>query len=188
MDSYLVSSNSSSNQSGFTLLECIFTLTIFIIIATLSYPSLVSTLADTEAKRIKREFFHSIRIGKVVSFSHRKQVLMCLLDEKGTCNRNGQKEIVLFFDYNNSKTYEPNIDTLVEIHALNLRYAEIKLRASAKRHYVRFASDSGAPRGFIGHFKYCPTKDYNKNMYKLSFNMVGGIKFKPNSAKEPTKC
>lgn len=173
---------------GFTLFELLVTVAIMSIITLMAYPSIMNYLANSEARRIRLLLHNNIKLAKATSYTHRKRVFMCLTDKTGNCHRDGDESILLFFDQNGDNNFKENDgDSLISKQALNLKYGQVDMRAG-RRHYVRFASDTGMPRGFFGHFKYCPTGHYNDNMYQLSFNQVGIVRFKPHSTRQPTGC
>lgn len=175
-----------SNERGFTLVELIVTVAILAIIATIAAPSILTQLANMEAKRIRYGIKNTLAVAKAESLIQRQNVLACLSDANGVCHRNSDKTLLLFIDNNDNNHFDAKIDALVEAQPLDPKYGTLHLRAG-NRSYVRFAGDSGKPRGFFGHIKYCPSVHYNQAMYQISFNQGGIIKHKPNS-EHPTGC
>jgi len=175
-----------SRELGFTLVELIVTVAILAIIVTIAAPSILTQLANMEAKRIRFDIKNTLTLAKAESFIRHRNVLACLSDTNGVCHRNSDKTLLLFIDNNDNNNFDTNTDTLLETQSLDPKYATLHLRAG-NRSYVRFAGDSGKPRGFFGHIKYCPTSNYNEKMYQISFNQSGKIKYKPNS-EHPTGC
>ncbi|SNT68985.1 Tfp pilus assembly protein FimT/FimU [Psychrobacter sp. LV10R520-6] len=169
-----------SSEYGFTLVELIVTVAILAIVATIAAPSIVTQLANMEAKRIRFDIKNTLAIAKAESFIQHRNVLACLSDTNGVCHRDSDKTLLLFIDNNDNNNFDANIDALLETQSLDPKYATLHLRAG-NRSYVRFAGDSGKPRGFFGHIKYCPNVSYNQKMYQISFNQSGIIKYKPNS-------
>ncbi len=175
-------------MTGFTLIELMVTVSIVAILAMIAYPYIIHALQKMEAKRIHHTFRNTINIAKATSYTHHKRVFMCLLDKAGNCNRDGSEQVVLFFDNNGNNNYEPAIDSLIKHNELDLKYASTHMRAGGRgRNYVRFSRNTGMPRGFFGHFKYCPTASDNLNKYQVSFNQVGIIRYKPNE-RHATGC
>ncbi len=172
---------------GFSLVELMVTITILAIIVTIGYPSLQQMLYNMEAKRLQNMIETTINRAKITSYMHHKRVFMCFLDKSAKCNRNGNQQLILFFDKNSNNKYDPNIDGLIQVNDLNLKYAKTYFRVSLGRHYSRFSADTGMPRGFFGRVEYCPVVDNNLNKYKMTFNQLGIIRFVPNSL-EPTQC
>lgn len=175
-----------SNNRGFTLIELIVTITVMSIIIAIATPYIFTLLANMEAKRIRFSMTNTLALAKAESFIQRQNVLVCLSDANGRCNKDSNKTLLLFMDKNDNQHFDASIDELLEEQQLNPKYGTLHLRAG-QRHYVRFAGDSGRPRGFFGHIKYCPSTVYSKAMYQISFNQSGIVKYKPNS-EHPTDC
>ncbi len=173
--------------NGFTLTELMVTIAILAIIVALAYPSFQQMLYNMEAKRFQNVIETTINKAKATSYMHHRRVFMCFLDKKDKCNRNGNQQLILFFDKNSNNKFDPTIDTLIDSSNLNLKYAKIYFRVSLGRHYSRFSADTGMPRGFFGRVEYCPIDNNNLNKYKMTFNQFGIIRFKPNSV-ELTRC
>ena len=173
-------------RQGFTLVELIVTLSIMGIITAMVTPVILTKLADMEAKSIRYTLVNTLKLAKAESFVRRKDLIMCLSDNGGICHKDSSKSLLLFIDNDDNKNFEDGTDTLVHMQVLNPKYALLKLRAGG-RHYVRFAGDSGKPRGFFGHIKYCPSVHFNAAQYQISFSQGGMITYKPN-ASYPTEC
>lgn len=172
---------------GFTLVELIVTVAIMAIILTIAYPHIMTLLANMEAKRIRYEIVNTLKLAKSESYIQRQNVVVCLSDDNRRCEKDSNNALLLFFDKNNNQQFDSAVDVLIEEQRLKPKYGSLHLRAG-QRHYVRFAGDSGNPRGFFGHIKYCPRSIYNQSMYQISFNQAGIIKYKPDSKSQPTKC
>ena len=173
-------------SSGFTLPELIVTVCVLAIIATIAAPAIMTQLTKMEAKRIRYAITTTIATAKAESYIRRQNLIVCLADLQGRCNKNNDKAILLFFDINDNKNFDANVDELLDKQRLAPKYSRLQLRAG-NRHYIKFWGDSGKPRGFFGHIKYCPTSSYNQTKYQISFNQVGIVKYKPNQA-HPTDC
>ena len=176
-----------SRNYGFTLVELIVTVAVLAIIVSMAYPSIMTHLANMEAKRLRYDILNTLKIARAESYIRRKDLLLCLSNDGKLCNRDSDKILLLFIDENDDKNFNSETDYLIEKQALNPKYSTLALRVGVSRHYTKFWGDSGKPRGHYGHIKYCPTTPYNQNMYQLSFNEMGIFKYKPNE-KEPTKC
>ncbi len=173
-------------NSGFNLVELIVTVCIMAIIATIATPFVITQLTRMEAKRIRYAITTTLATAKAESYIRRQNLIICLSDLQGRCHKNSDKDLLLFLDNNGDENFDVGTDELLAQQRLDPKYAQLKLRAG-NRHYVKFWGDSGKPRGFFGHIKYCPVSTYNRSMYQISFNQVGIIKYKPNVA-HPTGC
>jgi type IV fimbrial biogenesis protein FimT len=173
-------------NEGFTLIELLVTIAIIAIIITLAAPAMSNQLANMEAKRIRYGLVNTLAIAKAESYIRRQDLVACLSDANGVCDRDSNKVLLLFIDNNDNQHFDASIDQLLEEQGLNPKYGSLHLRAG-NRDYVRFAGDSGKPRGFFGHIKYCPNTSYDQAKYQISFNQAGIIKYKPNST-HTTDC
>ena len=177
----------AQNKYGFTLIELIVTVAVLAIIVMIATPYILEQLASMEAKRIEGQIKNTLKLAKAESLIRRQDLLVCLSNNGGTCNRDSYKKLLLFLDTNNNNNFDVGVDDLLEEQALEPKYSTLYLRVGNKRHYTKFWGDSGSPRGHFGHIKYCPTSTYNHTMYQISFNQGGGITYKPN-ASHPTDC
>lgn len=173
-------------NEGFTLIELLVTIAIIAIIITLAAPAMSNQLANMEAKRIRYGLVNTLAIAKAESYIRRQDLVACLSDANGVCDRDSNKVLLLFIDNNDNQHFDAGTDQLLEEQRLNPKYGLLHLRAG-NRDYVKFAGDSGRPRGFFGHIKYCPSASYNQAKYQISFNQAGIIKYKPNST-HATDC
>ncbi len=178
---------SSSRQQGFTLIELLVTVTILVIIAIIATPTILTQLANMEAKRIKNELMTTMAIAKAESYIRRQDLIVCLSNAGGRCHRDSDKKLLLFADNNDNQNFDSQVDVLLIEQNLNPKYSTLSLRVGSNRHYTKFWGDSGKPRGHFGHIRYCPTSAYNQSMYQISFNQLGIVKYKPNDI-HPTEC
>lgn len=171
---------------GFTLVELLVTIAILGIIISIATPRFIELLQRLEAKDIRSKVTTAIRTSKAESFIRHQHVIMCLANSSNQCNKNATARLIVFTDKNDNHSFDATEDTFLLIQALNLDYGNTHLRAGG-RHYVKFFGDTGLPRGHFGHIKYCPNSITNLNKYLISFNQLGGIKFKPNKT-HATNC
>lgn len=174
------------DKQGFTLVELMVTIAVLAIIVMIAAPAIFTQLAQMEAKRIRYEIMNTLAVAKAESYIRRQNLLVCLSDTGGQCDKNAHKKLLLFLDKNDNKNFDVGIDDLLAEQSLNPKYGTLHLRAGG-RDYVRFAGDSGNPRGFFGHIKYCSSSTYAQAMYQVSFNQNGIIRYKPNDS-HPTGC
>ena len=175
------------NEYGFNLVELIVTVAVLAIIAMIATPYILEQLARMEAKRIEGQIKSTLALAKAESYIRRQDLLVCLSNNGGICDRDSYKKLLLFLDKNNNKNFDLGVDDLLEEQALEPKYSTLHLRVGDKRHYTKFWGDSSKPRGHFGHFKYCPTSTYNHTMYQISFSQGGRVTYKPNES-HPTEC
>lgn len=175
------------SKQGFTLVELMITVSILAIILTMAAPAIQTKLARMEATRIQSQLKSSLALAKAESYIRKENVLVCLSNAEGHCQRDGGKMLLVFIDKSGTRNYNAKEDLLITQQSLNLKYSTLSLRVGNKRHYTKFWGDSGTPRGHFGHIKYCPTVAYNETMYLISFNQAGIVKHKLNK-NHPTGC
>lgn len=173
-------------QNGFTLIELIVTIAVLAIITMIATPAILTQLAHMEAKRIRYDITDTLKLAKAESLIRHQNLLVCLSDGSGRCNKNSNTKLLLFVDKNDNQYFDSGIDNLLEEQTLNPKYGTLHLRAGRRR-YIKFYGDSGMPRGHFGHFKYCPNSTYSQEMYQISFSQGAKITFKPNDS-HPTGC
>lgn len=164
---------------GYSLVELMVTLIIMGIIVSLALPSFIQWRGKVEANRIKTIMETTLRQAKAESFISRNNVLLCLTNLAGQCDKNGDNQLLLFLDKDTDKHYDIATDRLIHQQHLSLDYGTVHLRAG-RRHHVKFFGDTGKPRGHFGHIKYCPDSLKSDLTYQISFNQQGIIKYKPN--------
>ncbi len=175
------------SKRGFTLFELIITVCILAIITTIAAPSIQTQLANMEAKRIGKQIENSLSLAKAESYIRKEDVIVCLSNAEGRCDRDSDKTLLIFIDKDGNKNFDAQVDVLINQRSMNPKYGKLSLRVGNKRHYTKFWGDSGTPRGHFGHIKYCPTVTYNKAMYLISFSQTGKVKKKLNE-NHPTDC
>ena len=169
----------SDQECGMTLIELLVVVTILGIILSQAIPSIKQLRANMEANRIKSLLFSALKQAKSESYLTKQNILFCLSAGGGICQKDNGKTLLLFIDKNNNKRFDTLSDQLILKEALNLKYATLRLRASGHA-YVKFFGSTGTPKGYQGHVKYCPTNSDPNLMYQVSFNRLGGLKYKPN--------
>ena len=163
---------------GFTLIEMMVTVVILALVAVIAYPSFMRQLANMEARRVANLISTSLSSAKVNSFTTRKNVFVCILDDSGACHRDGQHALLLFDDMNRDNRFDVHQDRVIEQHHLGLKYGHVMFRVSLGKHYAKFWGDTGLPRGHIGHVSYCSNTAFNDNHYQISFNTQGIVRYK----------
>ena len=79
------------NERGFNLIELIVTVAILAIIATIATPYILNLLANMEAKRIAVQIDTTLKLAKAESHIRRQDLLVCLSNNGGRCDRNSYK-------------------------------------------------------------------------------------------------
>jgi type IV fimbrial biogenesis protein FimT len=144
---------------GFTLIELMVSIAIFVIIASIAIPNLssfiIQTRVDNEIYQLQRLLFiarnHAIHLGV--------NVTVCPLGTDQQCNTQWQNDISVFIDLNQDKRYDVTIDErLITVKsAIN---PDDKLQYGIGRNTIIYAP-TGQLSGYgqNGTFKYCPSAD-----------------------------
>lgn len=161
---------------GFTFFELAIVLAILSVVSLLAYPTVKNQLAKYEANQISRILKMSFKQAKMMSYASKNTVSLCLLNESSvnnsvSCDNEQAQALILFFDTNQSNNYEPNQDLLIDKQDLDLTYGSVELKAG-RRKIVQFWQDTGMPRGYFGHIKYCSTYN-NAYSFQFSFSQMG---------------
>lgn len=169
----------TTDCKGFTLVELMITMAIVSILAIIAVPTFHLLAERWESRKVHRIVFATLRFAKTNSFAMRQNVLVCFTNTNGECDRDGNHRLISFYDKNDNNTYDKTQDMLLDSHHLNLKYGRVGLRMGGRRHYIKFWSNSGMPRGYFGHIRYCPNNQKLHNMYQISFSQSGHLRFKP---------
>lgn len=164
-----------TSQRAFTLVELMAVVTIIAVIAVVAHPFVMNLLYSIESKRVEASFIDGLRQARVQSFIHKKDVVICTIDEHGVCRRGADTSLILFYD-NNRNNKKDDEDTIIEQSAWRLKYGDILLRTSASRDYIRYMGDTSKPRGHIGHLQYCSISNNPEHSFKVVVNMYGGVR------------
>lgn len=161
-----------TKQKGVSLLEMMIVMVLLVILATLAYPSFKKTLHGMEAKRIKSTLVMALKEARLMSFTNRQNLIVCLADENNQCHNRAKHKVILFKDNDNNQRFDAG--ELLKEYDLNAKYGSIEMNVSARRHYMKYFGDSGMPRGHFGHIKYCSVENVQFD-HKITITFVGHV-------------
>lgn len=141
-------------QWGFTLIELMVACAVLAVLVGLAYPSFVKFQYRMESKKFKASLMQANREAQLQSYLIKRNVVMCLADDLNRCHKTAKQKALVFVDVNENAVLD-GVDVLVQEYPLNLKYAQVEMRVSASRHYVKYFGSTGMPRGHFGHIKYC---------------------------------
>lgn len=188
-ESYTVKGSSlyySNDLQGFTLIELVLTLMILATLSAIAAPSFIETLQNWEAKQIRSQLTNAFRTAKTHSYRQRQNTILCLADADYQCHKQAEDYLLIFTDTDNNHQYDKATNLIILQQPLQLDYGRLYLTAGG-RHYIKFFSDSGLPRGHFGHIKYCSNARSTVNKFQISLNQQGNHRYKPYSLKQ-TGC
>lgn len=159
-------------QRGVSLLEMMIVLVVLVVLISLAYPSFRQMLHGMEAKRIRNTLMVVLKEARLVSATHRQNLIVCLADKDNQCHNRAKDKVILFVDDDNNQRLDG--DELLKEYALNTKYGNIEMNVSARRHYMKYFGDSGVPRGHFGHIKYCSVERPQFD-YKITITAIGYV-------------
>lgn len=178
---------SVNNETGFTLVEMLITVSIMAIVVMIALPSFTSQLKRMEANMVANDIYVFLVNAKQEAMIYQNTLTVCMVDDRQNCVASQGKGLVSFIDKNDNHRFDAGVDNLRNRTGLRLRFGEIGFVVALKRSYIDFKPQTGTPIGFMGHIKYCPNDSNTANMFKVSFNKNGIIKVKTYK-EEATGC
>ena len=163
------------NESGFTLIELLVIITILAILVVIAYPHFIELRYAWEAKRVEATFINALKVARAESYIHKKDVVLCTLNEAGACQRGGTDRLVVFYDNNGDAVLDAN-DKLVWQSDWGVKHGDLLLNVSLRRDYIKFMGASARPLGHIGHLRYCSVSDNRRLSFKVIINMAGNVR------------
>ena len=160
-------------QSGISLLEMMIVVALMTVIATLAYPSFKQMLHGMEAKRVKSALMMILKEARLVSFSNRQNLVVCLANKDNHCHNRAKDKVIIFIDGDDNQRLDEG--ELVREYGLNIKYGELEMNVSARRHYIKYFGDSGVPRGHFGHIKYCSAENLRFD-HKIIITSTGYVR------------
>jgi len=149
-------------QKGLTLLELIMSTTILLILTTIALPNMSSFIAtmrvDNEISMLQRLLF----TARNSAINSGERVIVCPLTSGGKCTTEWHKELSVFIDNNNNKTFDSanNEILLVTKSAINTGDKLIYGKGRAMVAYQPSGHLTGLSNGT---FRYCPFAFENKS-------------------------
>lgn len=170
-------------QQAFTLLEMIVVVAIMAILLIVAYPYIQELFYAMESRRAEQAMVQILRQAKAESYTNKKDVVICTLDQMGRCRRGANTTLALFYDIN-ANNQKDDADRLIYQEAWRLKHGDILLRTSLSRDYIRYMGDTAKPRGHIGHLRYCSVSHNPRLSFKVVFNMHGHVRVERADTRE----
>lgn len=148
------------HHHGFTLVELLTTLSLIGVILSFAVPSFFHYRSRHEFSQLVYLMRSQIYLARSHALSTHNTVVLCSsLDLQHCTQQQWHRGILLYVDSNNNRQRDEN-EAVISSTYTNLKYGHFTWHGNASHpHTVVFQSDSGLPRGSMGHFSYCHFKD-----------------------------
>lgn len=160
-------------QKGVTFMEVMVVITVITIMVVLGYPSFRQMMHSMESKRVRSYVMMALKEARMLSFTERQNLIVCLANEHNQCHNRATQKVILFKDNDDNQRFDEG--ELLKEYDLNAKYGSIEMNVSARRHYMRYFGDTGVPRGHFGHIKYCSLQGQTRLNHKTTITAVGYV-------------
>jgi len=159
-----------AKQQGFSLLELLITLTIFLVLAAVAVPDLSQSIGKHRTERKTRDLLTLLHLARNKAVTEGSLTTVCPLDEGNKCVKDWNRfPISLFLDPQNKRELSDQtflIRTLPATDQVNLTVAPV--------HKSYFQFDSlGASHGSMGNLSVCNTGDVLYSAKQIVINLSG---------------
>ena len=154
---------------AFTLIELLITLIILAIIVSLALPHFHRFKENQERAQILPIVRQAVSLAKINATTYHSTVIICPSSTYEHCENNKWNSgFIIFVDQNNNKKFDEQ-EKLIHSIPLDLHYGSFDWNGGiTSKDAISFQSDSGLPRGSIGHFRYCSASSESDLIIPLS--------------------
>lgn len=159
-----------AKQQGFSLLELLVTLTIFLLLAAVALPDLTHSIGKHRTERKTRDLLTLLHLARSKAITEGSLTTVCPLDEANKCAKDWNRfPVSLFLDPQNKRELSDQallIRTLPTTEQIELTVAPV--------HKSYFQFDSlGASHGSMGNLSICNTGSALYSAKQIVVNLSG---------------
>jgi type IV fimbrial biogenesis protein FimT len=159
---------------GFSLIEALVILTIFIIITSISMPYFNNFFASKEANNTIRVLNSFLKSAKNEAAIRHTNIVICASTNNFQCENNDwSNNILLFIDLNANRQIDTD-DIIIHSEQLNLKYGKLTWQGALNSPYIVFNKELGLPIGYNGSFYYCNST--TPIFHKIILSKMGHIR------------
>lgn len=140
---------------GVTLIELMISLSITSLLTTVALPNfndfIVQLRVDNEISRLSRLLF----IARNHAITHDSNVILCPLDDTGTCSSNWHLELNVFVDNNGNQQYDGANQEIMVAQKGAIEFGDI-LKYAKNRNKITYQATGHLFGLSNGTFRYCP--------------------------------
>lgn len=160
-----------STVQGFTLIELMVTIAIFVIISALAIPFFKNLLSEWESKTVSTDLVRILHQNKHHAFMNHQRLGMCGSSDLQNCDNAWNKGIIVFSDQKVMNRLKEADETIVHAFRLDLKHGSLTWNGFGLANNLVFQADNGLPRGSQGSFVYC--SQHQDHSFKLILSQMG---------------
>jgi type IV fimbrial biogenesis protein FimT len=142
-----------NNQSAFTLIELLITLSLALILSGLALPSFKDILEDTKLTTQIDDLAKTLRYSRATAINENNKVTICPTDDTHTCISDWSLGYMSFVDINGNRRLDAN-ETILTIYQNKKDKADLSWRAFGFRKSIQWL-ETGITNHQNGTFYFC---------------------------------
>lgn len=99
-----------ANLAGFTLIQCLVSLSIIVIMTSLSVPNVIAMMTQNTIRSVQERLVQDLRLSRTIAKANSVMVYLCPSKNGLSCENSSQWNTgwIAFRDKNNNKIHDPN--------------------------------------------------------------------------------
>jgi type IV fimbrial biogenesis protein FimT len=176
----------TGRHHGFTLLELIISLSVFMVLVTVAIPSFSNLISRNQQDILLKKLFVHHQLARSEAIKSNQQMLLCKSDNGIACTAESQwhEGWIIFTDRNNNKQLDDSEQLVHRQQALS-ESVQLVYRGFGSRNYTRYFP--GGMSSNNGSFTVC-SKQGNIPDKKLVISRTGRIRFETITESSSVTC